>query len=161
MQFETVKLLLSKLQELGIHTAIETNASHPRLETLFPFIELLIMDFKHYDNEVCARVTGVGNSIIKENILKAINLHKRVLIRIPVIKGFNDSASDIRNFAAFFKQQNLANTTFEILAFHEYGRIKWQQCGLPYTMQDGFVATETIGEYEKIFTENNFRLTRT
>ncbi len=161
LQFEAVTKLLSDLKNLGIHTAIETNASHPRLDQLFPLIDLLIMDFKHYDNESCARLTGVGNKTIKENMLKALNQHKNILIRIPVIKGFNDAEKDIRNFAAFFSQQNMSGTSFEFLAFHEYGKIKWQQCGLPYTVQDGFVGSETIGEYERIFAENNLQLAHT
>jgi pyruvate formate lyase activating enzyme len=161
LQFEAVRTLLRELNNLGIHTAIETNATHPLLESLFPWIDLLIMDFKHYDNQACASVTGVGNVIIKENILKAMEHHKQVLIRIPVVKGFNDSADDIRNFVAFFQNRKMIHTAFEFLPFHEYGKTKWQQCGLSYSMQDGFVGSETIGEYEKIFTENNFRLART
>ncbi|MCX6064244.1 MAG: glycyl-radical enzyme activating protein [Chloroflexi bacterium] len=161
LQFDAVRELLSELKNMGIHTAIETNASHPRLAVLFPLIDLLIMDFKHYDDEVSASVTGVGNAVVKANILKAMQAHQRLLIRIPVVRGFNDSESDMRNFVAFFQQQKTANTSFEFLPFHEYGRDKWQQCGLPYTVQDGFVGPETIAEYERLFAENNFTLART
>ncbi len=161
LQFEAVKLLLSELKNLGIHTAIETNASHPRLETLFPFIDLLIMDFKHYDDALCASVTGVNNAIVKENILKAAALHNRVLIRVPVIKSFNDSVTDIWNYVGFFKQHNISNATFEFLPFHEYGRTKWLQCGMSYVMQDGYVNPEIIALYEKIFMDSNFKLAHT
>ncbi len=161
LQFEAVRELLSALKNLGIHTAIETNASHPRLVELFPLIDLLIMDFKHYDPDVLASVTGAGNAVIKENIQKAMQMHARLLIRIPIVRGFNDSERDMRNFVAFFHQQKTTNTSFEFLAFHEYGRNKWQQSGLPYTMQEGFVAPEIIGAYEKLFAENNFTVMRT
>ena len=37
MQFGALKELLKRLKEAGIHTAIETNGTHARLEELFPY----------------------------------------------------------------------------------------------------------------------------
>lgn len=161
IQFAAVGVLLENLKKAGIHTAIETNATHPELETLFPLIDMLIMDFKHYDHEVHTRVTGVGNAIIKENIAKAFAVHKNVLIRIPVIKGFNDSEEDIRHFAAFFKRHKPADAAFEVLPYHEYGRTKWLQCGMPYRMKDSFIEDTTLSLYKKIFNENNLPVVHT
>jgi len=158
LQFNGLKTLLEEIKLLNIHTAVETNGSHPKLAELFPFIDLLIMDFKHYDNEMCARLTGVGNLVIKENIARALAVHKNVVIRIPVIKGFNDTETDIRSFAAFFRQHPTGNAAFEFLPYHEYGRAKWLQCGMPYTMKDAFVGAETIVLYETIFKENNLSI---
>lgn len=161
LQFEAIYILLNNLKELGIHTAIETNATHPELEILFPIIDMLIMDFKHYDGEMLKRVTGVGNDIIRENIIKALTVHKRVLIRIPVIKGFNDSEQDISNFAAFFRKYSTSNASFEFLPYHEYGKVKWLQCGMNYKMKDAYVKKETIMLYEKIFKQNKFSIVHT
>ena len=71
LQFDAITLLLNKLKQSGINTAIETNASHPKLENLFPLIDTLIMDFKHYDNEMHKKVTGISNSIIKGESCKS------------------------------------------------------------------------------------------
>lgn len=161
LQFDVLSMLLKELKALGIHTAIETNATHPRLISLFPFIDMLIMDFKHYDNETCAGTTGVGNAIIKDNIIKALSYHKKVLIRTPVIKGFNDSHDDIINHVNFFKSQKTGNVSFEFLPYHEYGKVKWQQCSMPYLMTDGFVEDKTISLYKKIFTDNNLLVVNT
>ena len=51
MQFEALKELLKRLKEAGIHTAIETNGTHARLEELFPYVDQLIMDCKHWGSE--------------------------------------------------------------------------------------------------------------
>jgi len=161
LQFEGVSILLKRLKDLGIHTAIETNGTHPKLATLFPFIDLLIMDFKHYDEEVHARITGIGNVIIKENIKKAMTNHPNVLMRIPVIKGFNDLEKDIRNFITFFKQYDTTHTRFEFLAYHEYGKTKWEQCGMSYEMKDAYVDAQTMALYESLFKENNFIVVHT
>ena len=39
-------LLLTRLQELGIHTAIETNGTSPRLGEIAEHVDYLIMDIK-------------------------------------------------------------------------------------------------------------------
>ncbi|MDF2597058.1 MAG: pflC [Clostridia bacterium] len=155
LQFEGVNTFLDQLKKVGIHTAIETNGSHPRLEQLFPFIDQLMMDFKHYDNEVHQQVLGIGNRIIKENIKKAMAAHPKVLIRIPVIKGFNDSEEDINGFISFFKPYDTRHTQFEFLPYHEYGKAKWEQCGRVYEMKDAYVDTATINLYETLFKKNN------
>lgn len=155
MQFEAVKELLEKLKNTGINTAIETNASHPKLETLFPLIDQLIMDFKHYDNEIHIINTGIGNSMIKSNIEKAFKLHKNVHIRIPIIKGYNDSDNDIINFIKFFKQYKTSYASFEFLPYHEYSKEKWNQCGLSYLMEDAFIEPDTLSKFENMFEANN------
>jgi pyruvate formate lyase activating enzyme len=161
LQFEAINMLLKSLKTIGIHTVIETNATHPRLYELFPFIDMLIMDFKHYDNDIHAHVTGVGNTIIKENIGKAMSCHPRLLIHIPVIKGFNDSEKDAMGFAAFFKQYITTNVSFELLPYHEYGKSKYLQCGMNYTMKNAFVDAKSINLFENIFKENNLLIVHT
>ena len=160
-QFEAITLLLKDLKKTGIHTAIETNATHPRLEKLFPLIDLLIMDFKHYDNEQHTRITGVGNVIIKENIAKALGKHSNVLIRIPLVKGFNSSSEDIANFAAFFKEMNTRSAAFEFLPYHEFGKIKWLQSGMPYKIENARIEDGELLQYENIFKNNNLRILHT
>lgn len=161
IQFDAVRTLLGNLKKAGIHTAIETNATHPELDTLFPLLDMLIMDFKHYDHEVHTRVTGVGNTIVKENIAKAFAAHNNVLVRIPVIKGFNDSERDIHQFAAFFRQHKTADAAFEILPYHEYGKTKWLQCGMHYQMVDSFIEPAVLALFQKIFKENNLSVVHT
>jgi pyruvate formate lyase activating enzyme len=122
---------------------------------------MLIMDFKHYDDAVCARVTGIGNSQIKLNIIDAFSNHKNVLIRIPVIHCINDSEQDIRNFAIFFKQYQPGNASFEFLPYHEYGKSKWFQCGMPYLMENAHVGQETIALFESVFRDYGLRVIHT
>lgn len=155
LQFEAVSTLLDQLKKDGIHTAIETNGSHPRLDQLFPFIDQLIMDFKHYDNEVHQQVLGIENKIIKDNIKKAMREHPKLLIRIPIIRGFNDSEENINGFISFFKPYVTSHTRFEFLPYHEYGKAKWEQCGMVYKMKDAYVDEVTINLYETLFKKNN------
>jgi len=161
LQFEAVTVLLEKLKNEGINTAIETNGTHPKLENLFSLIDVLIMDLKHYDNEVHIAVTGVSNFVIKENVAKAFAQHKNVLVRIPVIKGVNDSEKEINGYVEFFKKYPTGNASFEFLAYHEYGKAKWQQCRMQYSMTDSYVEQSMLSLYKARFSENNLHVVHT
>ena len=160
-QFTALKEALIRLRGMGILTAIETNGTSLRLSELFPLLDELIMDFKHYDSKVHAKFTGSGNEVICENLRAAMQEHPRLLIRIPLIGGFNASLEDIKAFLTFFAAQNTARVRFELLTYHEYGKEKWLRCGKAYTVTDAFVPEETRDLYEKMMREQGLHVERT
>ena len=81
--------LLKRLQENGIHTALETNATSPHLPEIAKHIDYLLMDFKHHDSDELKKYTGVGNEIIKKNFETNCQSGRRQHIRIPLINGIN------------------------------------------------------------------------
>lgn len=148
MQFEALKELLVRLKDAKIHTAIETNGSNPRLPELFPYIDQLIMDCKHWDSEKHKKYTGVSMDIVLRNLRKAAKGHEKVDIRVPLIGGVNDSEEDMENFVSLFKSLGGDNVTFEILKYHEFGRDKWKECGWTYEMgDDAHVTLEQIKHF--------------
>ena len=154
VQFVATKRLLQRLKEEGIHTTIETNGAHRRLAELFPLVDCLIIDFKHHDDARLRAATGVGSELIKRSVRKALVEHPEVLIRIPLIGGFNDSATDAEHFAAFFRPLDTGRARFEFLRYHEFGKDKWAQCGLPYRMErmkSAFVDDATVAQFHSIF----------
>ena len=154
VQFAEAKRLLKRLKEEGIHTAIETNGAHRRLCELFSLVDCLIIDFKHHDDARLREATGVGGELIKRNLRKALAEHPDVLIRIPLIGGFNDSTADAERFAAFFRPLDTSRSRFEFLSYHEYGKDKWAQCGLPYRMErmkSAFVSDTTVAQFKSVF----------
>ena len=161
LQFGVVRRLLKRLKDEGIHTAIETNATHARLPELFALIDYLIVDYKHYDDSRLRAATGVGTRVIDDNIARALAEHPQVLVRIPLIAGFNDSADDAQRFAAFFRRFDTARAQFEFLAYHDYGRAKWAQCGMPYGIENGFVAADTLAHFATVFAANALCVVRT
>ena len=161
VQFAAAQRLLQRLKEEGIHTAIETNGAHRRLAELFPLIDFLIIDFKHHDDAKLREATGVGTALIKRNVAKALAEHRKLLIRIPLIGGFNASAADAECFAAFFRQFDTTHANFEFIAYHEYGMDKWAQCGLPYAMANAYVGDENIARFHTVFEANGFNVIHT
>ncbi len=160
-QFEDLKVILTELKKLNINTCIETNGTANRLIELMPLLDELIIDFKHYDNEIHKKVLGLDNNQIKNNLKQAFSNHNNLLVRIPLINGFNAEEKDILEFIKFFKQFDVRRTRFEFLSYHEYGKDKWKKCGKAYSVNDGFIKPEIKIEFEKIFYENGLNIVRT
>ena len=163
MQFEPVAALLRLLKQRGIHTALETNGIHARLPELFPMTDHLIMDCKHYDPEFHRRVTGGSNELTHRNIRLAIEAKMNPAIRIPLIGGFNASDADAHAFAALFRDLGLPGRgTVELLPYHEYGKEKYAQLGLDYTMTtDARVTGDTIKQFTRVLEDTGITMIRT
>ena len=149
LQEKELLTLLKRLQKEGINTALETNATSKKLPEISKYVDFLIMDFKHYDNEILKKFTGATNEIIKENFEHFCKTGKKVLVRIPLINGVN--ADNPQGFAEYFKRFNTENITFEFLPYHEYGKEKWQT---PYQIENGFITKEQLENFKKVFGEN-------
>ena len=160
MQLDTVKVLLTRLKQAQIHTAIETNGLSPRLPELFPFVDYLIIDCKHYDSDRHAAVTGLPCQSVFRNIRAAITAGKTIALRIPLIGGFNASETDAKGFADLFDSLGVQNhATIELLRYHDYGRGKYLKLNMDYTMTDeAKVSDETFLTMETLLRRRGFTL---
>ena len=163
LQMEAVEELLRLLRDQDIHVALETNATHPQLERLFPLLGLLITDCKHYDSERHRRATGAGNETVTANLRRAAAAGIPLLVRVPLIGGFNAGREDIGGFIALFRSLTTAGKApaVEFLPYHEFGREKWHQCGLPYTVERGFIEPGRREEFENAFRAAGMTVVRT
>ncbi|MBF8304264.1 MAG: glycyl-radical enzyme activator family protein [Dehalococcoidia bacterium] len=138
MQSQTVSELLRRCQlELNINTAIETCgfADYQALETTVRFADLIFYDIKHMEPSRHRVLTGVSNQVILENIRRlAFEGNKKIVIRTPVIPGYNDSEDSIRNLGEFVASLGKAIARVELLPYHNYGAIKYIQLGRRYRL---------------------------
>ncbi len=137
--------LLKKIKSAGISTCIESNASLPSIKKVAEYIDYLIVDFKHYDDEIHKKWVSASNKIVKENIEYFLSVGRQIHIRIPVVHGVNDNPE---GFADYFKNLNTSNAVFEFLAYHEYGKDKWHG---EYEISDGFLPPDTIKNFTQTF----------
>ena len=147
VQSDELIVLLKKLKENGIHTAIETNGSYSSVRNLEEYVDYLIVDMKHFDNSEHIKWVGASNKSVKENLEYFFSLGRQMHIRIPVINGVNNNP---QGFADYFKKFDTSNAVFEFLAYHEYGKDKWQG---EYQIENGFVESGTIAEFKETFEE--------
>ena len=99
-------------------------------------IDFAFIDVKHMNSLRHKEQTGVGNEIILRNIQALVknNWPGRLVLRMPVIQGFNDSEDNIAAIAGFMDRVGLAE--INILPFHRLGASKWEQLGKDYVYKD-------------------------
>ena len=161
LQFECVRQLLTELKNKDINTAIETNGTHPSLKELFPLLDTLIIDCKHCDDTIHKNVLGLSNSIILSNITRAASEHPRVWLRIPLIPDFNSSPEDMEKIVAFVTALKQENLCVELLPYHEYGKVKWEQCGMAYVERTGGLDSGIRDLFEEKLKQKGVRTIRT
>jgi len=117
-----------------IHTAMETSAcsSFGILMEALAHVDWAFIDLKHMDSERHREATGLGNEQILDNIraLAASGWKGRLIARIPLIAGFNDSDENLTASARFLRSCGIGEVN--VLPFHRMGASKYQQLGLCY-----------------------------
>lgn len=103
MQPEFLLALLNQCQVQQIHTAVDTSCyAEPEIvESISQKTNLFLCDLKHMDSEKHEYFTGVGNNLILDNIKRLSEADKEIIIRIPVIPGFNDDQANIEATGKF------------------------------------------------------------
>ena len=134
LQEEFLISALKKCRDNYMHTAIETCACVPP-ETLLAVQKLtdfIFIDIKHMDTAKHKEGTGAGNEPILNNIAVAASAKRegRIVIRVPIIPGFNDSEENLEATAVFMKNNGLDE--INILSFHRMGASKYEQMGQVY-----------------------------
>ena len=129
---EFVLALCAELHREGIHVAIETAAcvSEDVFARVLAAVDFAYIDLKHYDDAKHRAGTGVGNALILRNIGTALRSAKPVVLRIPVIPGFNDSEADFAGFAKALTE--LGAKEVQLLPFHQLGESKYKRLQLNY-----------------------------
>ena len=148
--------LLTSMQAEGIHTAMETSGFAPpdALKNVAVHLDLILYDIKHWDEEKHIQGTGVSNRLILENLKWIVASGKKVIPRIPVIPGFNDSLIDAEGFSKRLSEVGLSNV--QLLPFHRFGEKKYSMLGLDYDYSDSPpLHAEDLKAYQKIFHKNN------
>jgi len=161
VQFVPLKLLLSKIKDMQVHTAIETNGTCNRLPELYEYVDTMIIDYKHYDSIIHKEWLGIDNEQIFRNIVQASETGNDLWIRIPLIPGFNDSPEDIDHFIRKISLLNLQHVSVELLPYHEYGKVKWEQAGMVYTMQNRKIELNKLKIYNEQFVAYNINVIKT
>lgn len=139
--------LLARCQKAYIGTCVETSAHLPRavLGSALPYIEWLFVDIKHMNPARHFEGTGVSNELILDNIrwLAKTNWQGRMVLRMPVVPGFNDDVTNAEQTAAFLAE--IGQREINLLPFHRLGTSKYEQLGMSYEYaEQGGMAQESL-----------------
>lgn len=138
LQWEFCRDLLKQCKEEGIHTCVETalHVNPQAIDEVAPYVDLFITDIKQMDSEIHKKYTGAGNETILKNIEKIITMDKPLVIRMPVIPGFNDNEEYIDATSDFILNE-LENKPVQVqlLKYRPLGEEKAKMLGAPMQMK--------------------------
>ena len=117
-------------------------------ETIQDEVDLFLYDLKTVDEPVHLQYTGISNEVILENLKKLSSNGNRIIIRIPVIHGVNDSDVQIEATAKFLLiLKNIKEVN--LLPYHKIGIAKFKRLNNPGMVNEVFPDTNNRIELMK------------
>jgi glycyl-radical enzyme activating protein len=144
--------ILTECRNRGIHTAVDTagNVSWKHFQKILPVTGLFLYDMKAGREETHRSLTGSSNRRIIENLTLLSESGANIIIRIPIIPGYNDVPGEMERIA-----ENLINIKInevELLPYHRLGGGKYQSLGITEPGLDTDTpAPERIAEIRSLF----------
>lgn len=127
------RALLSACRDHGLHTVLDTSGHAPTevAAALGALADLVLFDLKHHDDARHREGTGVGNGLIVHNLRRLLAEGAEVVVRVPLVPGYNDGADDLRRTAELVATLE-PTPRVELLPFHPAAEEKHRRFGLPY-----------------------------
>ena len=138
LQWQFCRDVLKRCKEEGIHTCVESamHVNPKAIDEVAPYVDLFITDIKQMDSATHKKFTGVGNELILSNIKKLVEMDMPLIIRMPIIHGFNDNEAYIDATSDFILNE-LHNKPemIQMLKYRPLGEEKAGTLGLPLQMK--------------------------
>jgi pyruvate formate lyase activating enzyme len=136
LQVDFAHAILALCRQEGIHTALETCGYAPweKFEKLAAVVDLFLFDFKHTDEELHRQYTGVSNQLILSNLAKLIGSGSELIVRVPLIPGYNDSPAIVKAIGR--KSLQLGASRISLLPFNPASAGKYSWLHRPYPPGD-------------------------
>jgi pyruvate formate lyase activating enzyme len=137
MQHRFAVKLFQAAKGMGIHTALDTNGYYgDRLgDGELESIDLVLLDIKMWNPEGHRQLTDAPVEPTLAFARRLAGRGRPIWLRFVLVPGLTDDVEDVRNIAEF--AAGLGNVErVDVLPFHQMGKYKWKQLGLPYTLED-------------------------
>lgn len=128
--------LIELCHNANIHVAVDTcgYTTSPQALEVLKRADLLLFDIKGIDPVRHEENTGKSNDLILRNLHLLSDMRKPMIIRIPVIPGYNDSDENLTAVADLLSTLKSVERV-DILPQHEYGRVKYEQLDMEYKLK--------------------------
>ena len=155
MQAAFALALIREARARRVRVAIETCGCVPWevLKAAAEHLNNVLFDVKHMKSGPHEKGTGVRNQLILANLERLLTEFPRlpVLVRTPIIPGFNDTEDNARDLGRFLAGH--ANVSYEALPYHRLGTQKYAFLGRECLMGDVALPADAAGRLQKITDE--------
>jgi pyruvate formate lyase activating enzyme len=115
----------------GVHTVMETSGygSGKDIETVMDCVDLFLFDIKMINPAEHKRRCGVDNALVFSNLELLYTRRKRIVLRLPLIQGVNDTEEQFDGIAELLRKYPEIERA-EILPYHNLGIAKAESLGM-------------------------------
>lgn len=133
LQADFCALLLWRLKEKGIHTAVDTCGfvAKEAISKVLPHTDLFLYDIKAFDTQVHIHCTTQPNGPILKNLKYIDACRKPVEVRIPYVPEYN--SGEVEKIANFLKTLK-SITKVTVLPYHNYAGSKYDALCMKNTL---------------------------
>ena len=150
--------LLREAKRHYLSTAIETCGCVEKdvLLEAAQYLNVIYYDIKSLDEDKHESWTGMTNKNITDNLRAVKRKFPKldIIVRTPVIPGFNDNEADIRKICEFLKQ--IGQKKYELLEYHRFGKSKYEKLGRDYPMKDAALEDGIMEKLRSVAGEYGF-----
>lgn len=151
-QIDFVEEIFKEAKRRHIDVTMETCgfAEWEKLQRAAGYMKSILFDIKSIDPVKHKEYTGVSNELILQNLqrLRETYPNLQILVRTPLIPGFNDTEEDIGAILAFIK--DMPNLQYEILPYHRMGQQKYDYLDRDYLMADVKINDQTVQKLQEL-----------
>ena len=130
LQFEFTRHLLKAARIAGIHNCLDTCGFVPfdDYSQILKDVDIFLYDLKSTDSDKHRALTGVPLADILDNLYRLDEAGARIILRCPLIPGFNDDDEHLKQIAV--TANKLCHVQeINLLPYHPLGRDKGQYLG--------------------------------
>ena len=137
----------------GLHTAVDTSLSFvpEELDEIAKLTDLFLADLKTADPDKFREICRGDLSVVLSTIEHLKNIGANIVLRIPLIPGFNTDSDQLDGIIKIVERFDLPVT---LLPFHRLGTPKYKELGIPYEYENTEpLSNEELKKIRARFTE--------
>ncbi|MGN0233768.1 MAG: pyruvate formate-lyase-activating protein [Bacteroidaceae bacterium] len=138
MQADFVREYFRLCRQNGLHTALDTSGviSSDKAFSVLDYTDLVLLDIKTTDETLHQSYTGHPRRSNQAWLDHLLSRNKPTWIRHVVVPGYTAVESRLTHLAQFLKPYTSVIERVELLPYHTMGTYKYQELGIPYSLQD-------------------------
>lgn len=136
LQQDFIISLFTELKKQNISTCIDTSGMfeiNDKIRQIVDLTDIFLVDIKSINSQTCKWLTGMSNDLELKFIKYLNENNKRIWIRQVLVPSITDKEEDLLKLREFLKDINIEK--FEFLPYHNLGKYKWKNLGIPYELE--------------------------
>jgi pyruvate formate lyase activating enzyme len=133
-QGDELTALLQELKVRSINVNIDTSlhVNWRNVARCIGLVDTFLVDMKHTDKDKFKTFVQGDAELVMKNLKKLTDSDVHVIIRVPVIPGFNHNEQEMKQIIDFVTSLRNINE-IHFLPYHTYGLEKYKMLGMDYT----------------------------